>query len=248
MPRFAPYRQGGAGAPDLLDIAERTFQLLCRDGGPLRVDGEVIGYGLPPRPITLAELRLILSHPAIGHPVRDAAWRPLIRLAREHGDVWIIGCLGLALPVLRRMAGRLSGGPGDAADVTAEVVVAFTHALHGLNLDRPRLTPRLYRATRLACARPAAPGGPVPVAPQTFDTIVSGAPADHPDLLLARAVAQGVISRADARLIGVTRLESVPLRAVAEGLAVPYDVLRRRRAAAESRLRAAVLDGRLRAG
>lgn len=251
MPRFAPYRQGAVGAPDLLDIAESTFQLLCRDGGPLRIDGDVIGYGLPSRPITLAELRLVLCHPAIGHPVRDAAWRPLIRLARAHGDAWIIGCVGLALPVLRRMAGRLSRGPGDAADVTADVVVGFTHALRSVNLDRPRLTLQLYRATRMACARSGAPGGPAPVAPQTFDrfdTVVSGAPAGHPDLLLARAVAQGIISRTDAQVIGVTRLESVPLRAVAEDLAVPYDVLRRRRAAAESRLRAAILNGQVRAG
>lgn len=249
MPRFAPYRQTGGDGPNLLDIAEHTFQLLCGDSGPLRIDGELIGYGLPARPITLAELRFILSHPAIGHPVRDAIWRPPITRARAHGDTWIIGCVGLALPALRRLAARLSRTPADAGDVAAEVVVGFTHALHSVHLDRPRLTVRLHRATRMAClrTRPAA-SAPAPVPPWTLDTACDDAPRGHPDLLLARAVAQGVISQADAQLIGTTRLESVPLRLVAQRLAVPYGVLRRRRAAAEARLRAAILEGQVRAG
>jgi len=227
----------------MLDIAEGAFQLLCRESGPLRIHGDVLGYGLPSRPISLAELRLVLCHPAIGHPVRDAVWRPSIRQARAHGDIWITGCIGLALPVLRRLSARLCRTPADAADVTAEVVVAFTRALRRVNLDRPRLTLQLYRATRTVCARPAtARPGTSPTSPFAFD-----AAAGHPDLLLTRAAARGVISHADARLIGVTRLESVPLRTVAEDLAVPYDVLRRRRAAAETRLRTAILKGRLRA-
>jgi Sigma-70 region 2. len=169
MPRFAPDRQDG-DAPNLLDIAERTFQLLCGESGPLRVDGDLIGYGLPARPISLAELRLILSHPAIGHPVRDAVWHPLITLARAHGDTWIIGCIGLALPALRRLAARLCRTPGDAADVAAEVVVAFTHAVHNVRLDRPRLAVQLHRATRMAClrTRPAA-SAPAPVPPWTLE-------------------------------------------------------------------------------
>jgi hypothetical protein len=61
-------------------------------------------------------------------------------------------------------------------------------------------------------------------------------PPAHGDLLLARAVAAGVLSRVDAELIAVTRVEEVPLRQLAGRWGVGYEALRKRRQRAEAAL------------
>ena len=67
-------------------------------------------------------------------------------------------------------------------------------------------------------------------------------PWGHPDFVLADAVAQGVISAAEAELISVTRLDSVPLTTAARQLGVPYDAARMRRSRAEDRVAQAIRD------
>jgi DNA-directed RNA polymerase specialized sigma24 family protein len=246
MSRFSTRRPSSDGPPNLFDLAEHAFQLLCQGPGALAIDGERVGHGLPARLIPLTELRCLLRHPAVPHAARDAAWRELIRLARKHGDVWVTGCLGVALPGLRRLAAGLSRGSGDATDVAAEVVVGFTHAIEHIEAATPRVTLRLHRATRMACARARCRSAvPTPLPPAVLDSAAPPRSGGHPDLLLAGAVAQGIITRLDAQLIGTTRLENVSLRRIAKHLRMPYDVLRKRRAAAEARLREAILSGRV---
>jgi hypothetical protein len=246
MSRVSTRRPISDGAPNLFGLAEHAFQLLSQGPGLLAVDGEKIGRGLPQRPIPLTELRTLLRHPSVTHSARDAAWRQLLALARTHGEVWVTGCLGVALPGLRRIATGLSRGTGDPADVAAEVVVGFTHAIQHIEADTPRVTLRLYRATRMACVRNrCSAAGPAPIPISALEAAPPSPSAGHPDLLLAGAVAQGIITRLEAQLIGTTRLENVSLRRIAKHLAMPYEVLRRRRAAAEVKLRDAILGGRV---
>jgi hypothetical protein len=75
--------------------------------------------------------------------------------------------------------------------------------------------------------------------------MVMASPWGHPDLLLADDIGQGIISQAEATLIGTTRLESVPLTAAADDLAVQYDTARMRRSRAEARLTSAIRAGQL---
>jgi hypothetical protein len=67
-------------------------------------------------------------------------------------------------------------------------------------------------------------------------------PWGHPDFVLADAVAQRVITAADAELIAATRLDSVPLATAARDLGVPYDAARMRRSRAEARVTQAIRD------
>jgi hypothetical protein len=53
-------------------------------------------------------------------------------------------------------------------------------------------------------------GGPIPV-PPGFRSTPPHPPWGHPDLVLARAVADGVLTPTEAALIGATRLEEVPV-------------------------------------
>jgi hypothetical protein len=61
-------------------------------------------------------------------------------------------------------------------------------------------------------------------------------PGGHPDLVLARAVADGALTQADAALIGTTRLEAVTLIDAATARGQSYAAVRKARARAERRL------------
>ena len=61
--------------------------------------------------------------------------------------------------------------------------------------------------------------------------------------MLAAAVRHGVITAADADLIGASRLEGIPLSRLAAETGARHDSLCRRRARAEKRLIRALLAG-----
>jgi hypothetical protein len=227
-----------------LESADAAFRLLTRGPQPLSVDGRRISGTLPPRRIPLDELKRLLLRRAADAATRDAAWVVLVTRARRDGPSWVIGAVGVALPGLRRAAGRLACGyHGDPADIDAEVLTGFLDALRSADVSRPAIAARLrwtaYRtgaAFRYADSRPGGSHAlPVQAAapPQ---------PWGHPDLVLADAVAQRVISAADAELISATRLGSVPLTAAARELDVPYDAARMRRSRAETRVAQAIRD------
>jgi hypothetical protein len=230
-----------------LDSVDAAFRLLTCDPRPLAVDGKRIGGGLPPRPIPLDELKRLLLHPSASAGTRDAAWAVLVHRARHDGPSWVVGATGVALPGLRRAAGALARGyQGDPADIDAEILTGFLAALRSVDLSRHSIALRLrwaaYRAgaafryaEEAECARHEIP---VFAAPPPR-------PWGHPDFVLADAVAQGILSAADAGLIGRTRLEDVPLTRVAADLGLSYEAARKRRRRAEAKVARAIADGQI---
>ena len=63
--------------------------------------------------------------------------------------------------------------------------------------------------------------------------------------MLAAAVRSGIITAADADLIGASRLEGIPLSRLAAETGSRHDSLCRRRAKAEKRLTRALLAGEM---
>jgi hypothetical protein len=160
----------------------------------------------------------------------------------------MVGTVGVAMPALRRVAGQLARGYDldTATDIDAEVLTGFLSAVRTLDLSRRAISLRLRWAAYRAGAAYRATVANHPVS--TEDPGLATVPQrswGHPDLLLADAITQGVISAADAEIIASTRLESLALTAVARQLAVPYDAVRMRRRRAESRLASAIRAGHL---
>lgn len=128
--------------------------------------------------------------------------------------------------------------PGGAFDVHAEVLSGFLAALTDIDLQRPRVLVRLrwaaYRAGSAALAE--ALDAPAPIAPDSFRSAPPKPPWGHPDLILARAVHQEVLTQTEADLIGSTRLDETPLTDWAAAHKMSAEAAYKARKRAEHRL------------
>ena len=230
-----------------LAAAERAFGVLAEPPAPLALDGRAVGHGLPARHIPLDELRHLLLRGSVGYEAKDACWHQIIDHARTWGPAWVVGAVGMALPALVRMAGRLSAGhAGLAEDIEAELLAGFLAGLRTADLAGPSPYVRLcwiaWRAA-LAVRHREEPAEVVDVAEACGHT--PARPYGHPDLILGRAVATGVITAEQRELIEATRLGRELLDEIAARRGVAASVLRMRRVRGEHKLVAALARGDL---
>jgi hypothetical protein len=228
-----------------LHVAEDAFRLLACEPGPLTFDCRPIP-GLPDRHLPLDELRSLLLA-GVPAEVSDAVWRQLAARARQDGPGWVVGAVGVALPGLTAMAGRLAAGAyGLADDIAAELLTGFLTALRGADLQPPRVWLRLcwaaWRAGNQARKTDELLELPadVPVGSRSPHR-----PYGHPDIVLGRAVHAGVLTAEQADLIGATRLGDVLVEQVAAAAGESGSVVRMRRRRAELKLVAALRRGDL---
>ncbi|MEU6564182.1 hypothetical protein [Nocardia nova] len=203
--------------------------------------------GLPPgwdgmRAGRLAER---LLDPQVPAEQVDAVWTRLVEQARTRDETAVLLCAGAALPMLSAITAKLCGHWAYRADTEAMVLVAFLDALSGLDVSRPNVAYRLRWAT---FHRSCPPVRERKAAPTPTDWVAEGgssgygkavgSPQGHPELLLALAVDEGVLTAADASLILDTRLHPRRLKTVAAETGIAYAALAKRRRRAEHRLAA----------
>ena len=230
-------------ARNALDIARDAFMSLVTGPRPLSLDGRS-SPGLPDRCLPLDEVRDRLLVRDCPGDTRDAVWAQLVHRSRTQGAAWTVGCVGVALPALTSVAAELTARfAGDPSDVHAEVLAGFLAELASLDPDRPKIMVRLrwaaYRSGHVAVRE--ALDGPTPVAPG-FRSSLPAPPWGHPDLVLARAVAEGVLTPTEAEVIGSTRLEDLTIGDWAADHRLDYWTAYRVRERAESRLAAYLRD------
>jgi hypothetical protein len=157
----------------------------------------------------------------------DTIWSWLIASARQswgqQGGQVALACTGLALPMLAGIVGRYAAaGSVDRDDAEAEIVAGFLHQIQQIDLDAPHLWSRLWSAMAHAGRAWAREQQLAPPAFELADDRGGGhppmvqTPAGHPELVLADAVAEGVITAGAAELIVLTRLESRSVTSLAE--------------------------------
>ncbi|WP_433221880.1 hypothetical protein ACQP00_21930 [Dactylosporangium sp. CS-047395] len=229
-----------------LAAAGRAFDLLVQHPTHVVFDGRDVA-GLPDEVLPLGRLRTLLLDAQTGPEVRDAVWRALVVRARRDGPAWVVAAVGIALPGLRRMAGLLAfGWHGDTHDLDAELLVGFVERLTSIDLEPPRVVGRLIGAGVRAARRARdAEADAYMVRANAVDPIAPVQPWDHPDLVLVRAVAAGVIDVDEARLIAATRLEDVTLAETAARMGIAASTASLWRQKAERRLLEAIRDGDL---
>lgn len=226
-----------APTPRPLVAVEAQFERIAADPVPLSA---AAAAALPQAPVTWGRLRELLADTSVPYEVMDVdlVWVWLIERARRNGEQAVLACAGLALPMMAATAARLARRVGDdRADAEAALLAGFLDGVARLNLAQlhPWLALRwhTFKAGR-AWEKPEATG-PTCVPPEDLDTRPAG-PQGHPELLLAQAVAEGVIDQDGAELISETRLAGRKLVAVAADRTELYKTLAKRRRKAERRL------------
>jgi hypothetical protein len=229
-----------------LAAAGRAFTLLVQPPTHVGFDGR--GFdGLPDEILPLERLRALLLAPQASVEARDAVWRELVTRARRDGPAWVVAAVGIALPGLRHVAGLLAAGwRGDTRDLDAELLAGFIERLTTIDLEPPRVVGRLIDAG-LRAARKArdADSDAHLVHVDACGPIAPIQPWDHPDLVLARAVAAGVIDADEANLIAATRLEHATLAQAAARIGITSSLASSWRLKAERRLLEAIREGDL---
>jgi hypothetical protein len=153
----------------------------------------------------------------------------------------------MAIPGLRRQAGLLAAGwHGDPHDLDSELLVGFMERLATVDLGEPRICGRLIEAgVRAARKVRDAESDTLLIRNADSGSLLPIRPWDHPDLVLARAVAVAVLDRDEAQLIAATRLEEHTLARVAARIGISPQTASDWRARAEERLREAIGEGEL---
>lgn len=223
-----------------LDAARTAFEWLVTGPDPVSVEGRCFP-GLPRRRVPLDELRDLLLDPALPMSTVDPVWVHLVTRSRDEGGPWTVGCVGVALPALFAIAGELCARfADDHHDVHAAVLTGFLSELARVDLGRPWVMWRLRCAALRAghlFVRDALER-PMP-SDEDFHSGEPTPPWGHEDFVLARAVAEGVITGEQAELIGSTRLEpEYTLRQAAADRGVSYKAVEQVRRRAEHRLAA----------
>lgn len=232
----------GEGA---LDSARRAFSLLTTGPHPLAVYGRDFP-GLPARLVRLDEVREVVLHRQCPQALRDRVWAFLVTRSRAEGGAWTVACAGVALPALTAIAARLSARfAADPADLHSAVLTGFLGDLAEVDLDRPRIMNRLRWAAFRAgyAALREALDAPVPVSDRCREAVLRRVPG-HPDVVLARAITEGVVTESEADLIGQTRLDRRPLTRLAAERDSSYPAVKQQRRRAEHRLLVHLADAR----
>lgn len=236
--RHSPARTSSA-----LQVAQYIFTRSVCEPTTLWLDGDLFD-DLPDGRLLLIPLRDVLLRPATTPGTRDAVWRELISRARTR-ESWLVATMGMAMPGLRRAVRQLSVNiRGDRDDLESAVAEGFVTALHKVDLGDTSLCARLVTAGRKAGAKQLYQDAAVDAAVWSqFASQAPRPPWGHPDFVLLDAVAVGVLSMQEARLIGATRLEHVPVADLAAALGLLTNTLVKRRRRAEDRIRDAIHAG-----
>ena len=243
--------QPGGGMLRPLDSADASFRALTAGPEPLALHTASLAAGLPDRLVPLDELRALLLHPATGTQARNKVWAELVRRARSGSPAWVVGLVGVAMPGLRRAAASLSASyRGDPADLHIEILTGFLAAMRTLDLDdldRVPLASRLcwaaWRAGQALAYADARYTASRRDLPDSYDAPYM--PWGHPDFVLAAAVTRGVLTPAQAELIGRNRLERIPLAQIAAEMGISHNALCNRRKRAEKAITDAIRGGLL---
>ncbi|MFI1995304.1 hypothetical protein [Actinoplanes sp. NPDC020271] len=229
-----------------LTSAEKAFALLTCEPAPLVFDARPVP-GLPNTTMPLDRLRTLLMYEQYDSDTTDVLWRQLARHAREWGPAWVVGAIGVALPALTHLAAKISSGqPRLADDVDSEVLAGFLAALRTTDLDKPRLWLRMcWTAWRAGAAVVKDQEGEELPLDLPSGSRTPRMPYGHPDLLLGRAAAAGLITGEAAELISATRFGDALIEQLAAEQGTTASALRMRRRRAERVVAAAVTRGDL---
>lgn len=227
--------------PTTLEAVERRFVKLSGPPAPVTLDGCCVGVELPQRLIPLDELRIIMLKRKTSWHTKAAVWAELVRRAQDRGEPWVTAAMGMAMPMLKKIAGNAARGfHGDIADFDSEIVEGFLYALNTVDARAPNL----YTSLRFMAQRYATEArisedrilGQTTEYDEASAAVYRPSVVGHPDLVLACAVRDHGLSEDEAGLIARAHLDGEGQASLAEQCGISPYLLRQQLARAQDRL------------
>jgi len=189
----------------------------------------------------LNEIRDLLAVRSASNELKDAVWSLLVRRANSDQDTWGIGAAGVMMRGLRSIASRVArGAESHRNDLQSEILLGFYEALRTLDPNARGLAGLLWWAAyRRGIAARQAEHDAAGYSLADSDVLRNQRikpPEGHPDLVLIRAVGDGVLDPGEAELIGDTRVGGHRLTAASQRIGMSYASCHKRRSRAEQRL------------
>jgi len=231
--------------------------LTTTDPGPASDAAPAAARGRPGGPVSLVGLRGLLLAEATPFEARDQLLGHLVgRAQAERGDAYLAP-VGLLLPGLRVVAHRLflrfvtswyGSWWADYDDLQAELLCGLIGAIARIDPTTERLAAKLLSRAETHTRRIAYPSRDEyqnrALSWEQLDDAGAAEvslharprPSGHPDLVLAAAVAAGVISKELAEVIGATYLDREPAKQVAARYGMSVSAMRTHRQRAVLRL------------
>ena len=212
---------------------------------------------LPPVPVgpvnrvmDLAQIYEAVHGTGVDPAFRALVWAQVIRLARRKQTGWFLVAAGLAYPKLVHKSQLLAANfPGDTTEDQADLIEAFLTAIRDIDVEDlsiPDLAATAAWRAFTAVRRERRREETAPVSMALASESAAPAPeVEHVDILLARAVRLGVITVDEAEYIGRSYMEDTPIEEIVAWAGISRATFFRYRTAAETRLVAAIRDGRL---
>lgn len=240
---------GPADTP--LDTLRHAFAALLEDPCPLFIPAGELPFLIPARDLPLPRVKTLLLDVGTASADKRAVWAAIVRRSQQGESAWTVAAAGLAYPAL---AGRVlrvcRAHPGEVEEIQAEILVEFLTALKNLDVEDPGVSDvagylawRALNASQAFRRREAAAAGRGAGLAQA---VIPLFPAGHPDIVLARAVRAGVVTRDEAEWISRTCLGEESAAQVAKEFGVGISTFYRRRAEAGRKLADAIESGELR--
>jgi hypothetical protein len=241
-----------AGLTDTpFDTLRHAFAALLADPCPLVIPADELPFRTPARDLPLPQAKALLLDAGTASVDKRAVWAAIVRRSQQGHSAWTVAAAGLAYPAL---AGRVlrvcCAHPGEIQEIQAEILVEFLTALKNLDVQDPGISDvagylawRALNASQAFRRREAAAAG---CGKGLARAVIPLFPAGHPDIVLARAVRAGVLTRDEAEWISRTCLGEESAAQVAEEFEMGTSTFYRRRAEAGHKLAAAIESGELR--
>jgi hypothetical protein len=242
-----------------LQVLDAAFAALSKSPTPVGLPAALLGLEQQDE-VSLDQVRRVLARRSTSVVLRARVWSVVLGRAREDGEPWTTVVVGLLVPGLWRLVGRMPHPVGvDEAEVQQEMLAAVLGELREVPADEEWPAQRLLRAADRAGHRVVYAAAKECRRTVSLEAqLVSDRPASRVAgevegdefQVLGRAVVAGVLTAEEAVLIARTRLEGAAVTTVAAELGgacpVAWRQLYRRRYDAEARLVAAIRRGALR--
>jgi hypothetical protein len=219
---------------------ELEYTKTCTEASPALAKSGKVPH-LDGRSIALHELGKALLEPTISQDARDKVWAIIVDNARRDPNSWIIIAIGLALPGLRnavKHATVYAPHFHDRPEIESAAVAGFISAITDINTARSKICARLCNRAYVAARRCA-----IEITRyqrQLQSPVYESHPPRHQfghiDLVLDKAVHEGVISQVQSTLIIDCCVEKQSVTAIAEANGLDREEARVELKEAKSRL------------